>query len=652
MKRKLVSLFMATTLALTSASIVCADDAAADSGKAADEATTEATTEPTSEETTEPTTEATTEATTAAPTTEKSTEATTSSATTTTQKDDTNTIGDTIAISLDGDDTKSLSKYIDGDIKASDLSWSSDDKDVCKVSSSGKITAKKKGSCVVTAEGTINGTKYKYTFNVKVKNTSKDGNYDDTFTIYDDETLNLYKKTYVNVDDYDSDDYEWESSAKNVATVDKYGKVTAKREGYTIIDVTSDDNEEEYSFKVTVKDSDSYSSSSSSNSSSSSSNSSSSNSSTKTASIKTAWDIYMEEDSSFDLEDVLEDSADDYDWDVDDDEIADVNENTGKLSSGEEGSTKITAKGDRNYTFTVRVSDDYSNDEASLKVGESKSLESYLDDDVEEYSFSVGGSNAVSVNSNGKITGNAKGVAYVVCKHDNGDVIQIFVNVSGGTTTPTTESTTEATTQATTKPAYAPTQPAAPSSKTVSFTDISDRPWAVEAINAMAAKDIIHGVGNNKFSPDTYCKRCDFAIVLINMMGLNSEIAESNYEDIPFASYYYNYVGIAKKHGIESGVNGASFYPLEDITREDIMVMTYKALVDNGQTFNTDTSVLAKYTDAGKLREESRIAVAALVNSGAVTGTSDTTLEPTSKITRAQMAVLMNNVLPLVNSAL
>ena len=302
----------------------------------------------------------------------------------------------------------------------------------------------------------------------------------------------------------------------------------------------------------------------------------------------------MDEDDDFDVSDILEDSPDDYDWEVKDEDIADVNEKTGKISSGEEGTAKVYASGDDDYTFTVHVSSDYSNDSVSITVDATKSLESYLDEDVDEYKFSSGRSDVVTVNNNGKITGVANGIGYVLCKHDDGAIVQVFVTVTGGSTkTTTTETKTETTTAA-----QAVTKAPATAAQAVSFNDISDRPWAVEAINAMAARGIIKGIGNNRFNPDANCKRCDFAIVLVNILGLNSEVATTNYSDIALGQYYYNYVGIAKKYGIESGVDGDVFHPDTMITREDIMVMTYKGLKNKGQVFNTDTSVLSKYTDA------------------------------------------------------
>ncbi|MDO5389423.1 MAG: S-layer homology domain-containing protein, partial [Clostridia bacterium] len=82
---------------------------------------------------------------------------------------------------------------------------------------------------------------------------------------------------------------------------------------------------------------------------------------------------------------------------------------------------------------------------------------------------------------------------------------------------------------------------------------------------------------------------------------------------------------------------------------EEMMVMVYKGLVKVSGELNTDTSVLSQYTDASKIAEENKEAVAALINSGAISGTSDTTLEPDAEITRAQMAVIMNNVDQMVN---
>ena len=72
--------------------------------------------------------------------------------------------------------------------------------------------------------------------------------------------------------------------------------------------------------------------------------------------------------------------------------------------------------------------------------------------------------------------------------------------------------------------------------------------------------------------------------------------------------------------------------------------MVYMGLKLKGRDLDTDTSALAAYNDSGKISSEYKEAVAALLNEGIVSGVSATEIDPTATITRAQMAVLLNNI--------
>ena len=74
------------------------------------------------------------------------------------------------------------------------------------------------------------------------------------------------------------------------------------------------------------------------------------------------------------------------------------------------------------------------------------------------------------------------------------------------------------------------------------------------------------------------------------------------------------------------------------------MYMVYKGLELKGWSLDTDTSALAAYSDSGKISGEYKTAVAALLNDGIISGVSDTEIDPKATITRAQMAVLLNNL--------
>ena len=105
------------------------------------------------------------------------------------------------------------------------ISWSSSDKKVATVNSKGKVTAKKNGSVTITAK--VGKSKYKCKITVgnvvKISETEHAINVGENFTL---------KITGT------SEKITWSSSDASIATVDKNGKVTAKKEGTATITAT------------------------------------------------------------------------------------------------------------------------------------------------------------------------------------------------------------------------------------------------------------------------------------------------------------------------------------------------------------------------------------------------------------------------------
>ena len=129
------------------------------------------------------------------------------------------------------------------------VKWSSSDKSVAKVSSSGKITAVKKGTATITAAVTSGGKTTKLKCKVTVKNPTVKLSAT-TASLYLGKTKTL-KATVTG----SSNTVKWTSSDKTIATVSSSGKITAKKAGTATITgyITVNDTKYKATCKVTVK---------------------------------------------------------------------------------------------------------------------------------------------------------------------------------------------------------------------------------------------------------------------------------------------------------------------------------------------------------------------------------------------------------------
>lgn len=133
-------------------------------------------------------------------------------------------VGNTLTLSLSG--TKSTAK------------WSTSSEKIAKVSSKGVVSAVKKGSATITA--TIGKTKYKCLITVKNPFISKKSL---SLNVGDTNKLSITGATGT---------VTWASSNTKIATVSKYGTVTAKSSG--VIKITGKDKKNTYTCTVTIKE--------------------------------------------------------------------------------------------------------------------------------------------------------------------------------------------------------------------------------------------------------------------------------------------------------------------------------------------------------------------------------------------------------------
>lgn len=175
------------------------------------------------------------------------------------------------------------------------------------------------------------------------------------------------------------------------------------------------------------------------------------------------------------------------------------------------------------------------------------------------------------------------------------------------------------------------------------FTDIGSYSWAKKQIEVLASKGVINGTSDTTYTPGADITRADFMILLVKALGLTASV-DSNFDDISKNDYFYEYVGIAKKLGITSGVGNNKFNPREKITRQDMMVLTTNALKIAGKISGTGTaSDVQRFTDKSLIASYAVEGVATLVKEGIVVGSGDV-INPRGNASRAELAAIVYKI--------
>ena len=175
------------------------------------------------------------------------------------------------------------------------------------------------------------------------------------------------------------------------------------------------------------------------------------------------------------------------------------------------------------------------------------------------------------------------------------------------------------------------------------FSDVgASYDWAADAIDALYQESIVKGTSTDKYSPAANISRGDFILMLHRALNF-SGIPGSMFSDVPADSYYYSAIAAAKAVGIAQGSSG-TFRPDDPLTRQDAMVLIYRALEETGHSLSDGkSSDLAGYSDTNKISGYALTAVATLVKDNIIQG-SNNQINPRGNMTRAEMAVVLYRI--------
>ncbi len=175
------------------------------------------------------------------------------------------------------------------------------------------------------------------------------------------------------------------------------------------------------------------------------------------------------------------------------------------------------------------------------------------------------------------------------------------------------------------------------------FGDLGSAAWAKKAVEVLASKGILKGITEKKYAPQAGITRADFLYFLMRILGLEKKF-DVNFSDVSSDAYYYKEIGIARKLGITGGTGGNKFNPDTEITRQDMMVMTVRALkLLNKLEVQGEASDLDRFADRALIVGYAAESAAALVKNGLMIG-SGGKLNPLGNTTRAEAALFLYRI--------
>ena len=178
-------------------------------------------------------------------------------------------------------------------------------------------------------------------------------------------------------------------------------------------------------------------------------------------------------------------------------------------------------------------------------------------------------------------------------------------------------------------------------STTVPFKDIANN-GNKDAIINLYNKGIFKAA--DKFNPGNNLKRSQFALMLNRALKLDVP-AKANFSDIAkYDAETKTAINALNGYGIINGKTATTFAPGQDITRKQAALMIYRLLEKNGYKASGE---VAKFSDMPKEAEASK-AISELNKLGIISG-FEGKFNPENKLTRSQMAKILNNTLTVVD---
>ncbi|MDU0199627.1 S-layer homology domain-containing protein [Paenibacillus sp. MAH-36] len=183
------------------------------------------------------------------------------------------------------------------------------------------------------------------------------------------------------------------------------------------------------------------------------------------------------------------------------------------------------------------------------------------------------------------------------------------------------------------------------------FSDLNGH-WAKSDIMLMVDKQIVEGMDDDHFAPDTNVTRAQFATLLAKALNLKEGAGLNPFADVAAGSWYEDTVKKAYAAGLINGVADDTFAPEKNITREEMtaMLMRAKAQVTGTKVEDMTASTSIQFQDESSVSDWAKHVVELAVDAGLMNGRTEQEFAPQEHATRAESVVVLKRLLAGINA--
>lgn len=178
-------------------------------------------------------------------------------------------------------------------------------------------------------------------------------------------------------------------------------------------------------------------------------------------------------------------------------------------------------------------------------------------------------------------------------------------------------------------------------SGSVGYVDVKKGDWYEKSVDYVTGNEIMNGMGEGRFGPDTSMTRA-MVVTVLYRMSKSTYTGKSNFVDVSELSYYSSAVAWAFENEIVKGIGDNSFAPDLEVTREQLITILYRYAKYKKNTIKvSENSNLSEYEDYEEISGYSLEAFEWGYEEKIISGRTETMLNPKGTASRAEVATML-----------